>query len=109
MSSRPKIALLIDWYLPGTNAGGPVRSVHSLVELMKGEFEFYVITRNTDLGSRKGYEGVVSDQLIERNGVFYYYLSRRHLTTERMYRVIRSIAPDLVYLNSFWSFSFSIA
>ncbi|MBM3917811.1 MAG: glycosyl transferase, partial [Sphingomonadales bacterium] len=41
------VCLTIDWYLPGTNSGGPVRSVANLVAAMPNT-HFYIITRNTD-------------------------------------------------------------
>lgn len=100
--------VLIDWYLPGTRAGGPVRSVYSLVNLLKDHFDFYVVTTNTDLGTNKPYDSVTADTLFEKDGVHYYYFSRGALNGVKMRKVIQMIAPDLVYLNSFWSYYFSI-
>jgi glycosyltransferase involved in cell wall biosynthesis len=106
--SRKRIAVLVDWYLPGTRAGGPVRSLFSLVNLLKDEFDFYIVTTNLDLGSRKPYSDVTPDSLFEKEGVHYYYFSRTKLTRRAMRELLNSIDADLVYLNSFWSFYFSI-
>jgi glycosyltransferase involved in cell wall biosynthesis len=106
--NKPKIAVLIDWYLPGTKAGGPVRSVYSLVELLKDEFEFYIITTNVDLGEKEPYKTVDADKLFSKSGINYYYFSKPNLNTPKMLWILNQIKPDLIYLNSFWSFHFSI-
>ena len=41
-----KILLFIDWFLPGTKSGGPVRSYANLISHFKDDYDFYVITRN---------------------------------------------------------------
>jgi glycosyltransferase involved in cell wall biosynthesis len=109
INQRKKIAILIDWYLPGTRAGGPVRSIYSLVTLLKNEFDLYVITTNSDLGSSEEYTGINPDTLFEKNGVHYFYFSAGHLTEANVLNQISIIQPHLLYLNSFWSYHFSIA
>ena len=106
--NKPKIAVLIDWYLPGTRAGGPVRSVYSLVNLLKNDFDFYIITTNKDLGSEQQYSGVDADTLLYKDSVHYYYFSSGRLNSENMIGLFHKINPNLIYLNSFWSYSFSI-
>ena len=103
-----KIAVLIDWYLPGTKAGGPVRSVYSLISLLKSDFEFYIITTNTDLGETKGYPGIETGKLFYKDSVHYYYFDQQHLGNEGLLSLLKEISPDLIYLNSFWSRYFSI-
>ncbi len=99
---------MMDWYLPGTKAGGPVRSVFSLISLLKNDFDFYVITTNQDLGSAKPYGHIKADTLFSKDNVHYYYFSKPRLSSAGMLEVLRLINPDLIYLNSFWSFNFSI-
>ena len=107
--NKPKIAVLIDWYLPGTKAGGPVRSVYSLVNLLKPFFDFYVVTSNKDLGCTEAYREVTPDRLFEKDGVHYYFFSSEKLNSKNMLGVLKQIDPALIYLNSFWSFHFSIS
>lgn len=107
--NKPKIAVLIDWYLPGTKAGGPVRSVYSLINLLKPYFHFYVVTSNKDLGCVEPYTGIKADELFEKDGVSYYFFSDEQLTRKNMLSLLQQIDPALVYLNSFWSFRFSIS
>ena len=96
------------WYLPGTKAGGPVRSVFSLVELLKNYFNFYIITSNTDLGNDKEYSNIIPNKFFVRDNVNYYYIDSKHLASDKILDLINETKPDLIYLNSFWSFPFSI-
>ncbi len=41
----PRILRLVDHYPPAYKAGGPLRDVSNLVELLCDEFEFWVVTR----------------------------------------------------------------
>ena len=106
--SRKKIAVLMDWYLPGTKAGGPVRSVYSLMNLLKNDFDFYLVTTNHDLGSPDCYEKVAPNTWREHDGIHYYYFSDSELNDHHLLKLLNDLGPDLVYLNSFWSYHFSI-
>lgn len=96
------------WYLPGTKAGGPVRSVFSMINLLKSYFDFYIITLNKDLGSDKEYPGITPNILFEKEGVNYFYFTDEHNTADNLLALLNKINPALIYLNSFWSFTFSI-
>jgi glycosyltransferase involved in cell wall biosynthesis len=95
--------------LPGTRAGGPVRSLYSLIEVLKESYSIYLLTSNRDLGSNEEYTGIEADKFIEKENVFYYYFSPGNLNAENIVSLIKEIHPDLIYLNSFWSYNFSIA
>jgi glycosyltransferase involved in cell wall biosynthesis len=108
MGEKRRIVILIDWYLPGTKAGGPVRSLYSMLKLMNGFFDFFVITKNTDLGSSEAYKEIIPNKWILNDNVQFYYFDRECLNSESLVNVINSVRPALVYCNSFWSYHFSI-
>ena len=58
---KKSILLFIDWYLPGFKAGGPIRSMANMVQHLGKEFQFKIITRNTDYTSSEPYPGIVTD------------------------------------------------
>jgi glycosyltransferase involved in cell wall biosynthesis len=99
---------MIDWYLPGNKAGGPVKSVYSMLNVLKDEFNFFVITTNHDLGSSTPYINVEADKWTKHNGVPVYYFSKENLRSNKLLEVINGIDPDIVYLNSFWSYNFAL-
>ena len=100
--------MLIDWYLPGTKAGGPVRSVFSLIQLLRAEFDFYVLTANHDLGSTLPYTHIKANTWTTHQGIPVYYFSPDQLQANALQKVIEELNPSLIYLNSFWSYPFSI-
>ncbi|MDO9000572.1 MAG: glycosyltransferase [Bacteroidota bacterium] len=106
--TKPKIVIFMHWYLPGTKAGGPVRSVFSLVELLKNYFDFYIITSNTDLGNDKEYLNVNPNSLFTQKEINYYYFDVKNLNNHNLLKLLSEINPAVIYLNSFWSFPFSI-
>jgi glycosyltransferase involved in cell wall biosynthesis len=106
--SKKKLTILIDWYLPGTKAGGPVRSIYSLISLLKNDLDIRLITTNCDLGSNESYKEIKANEWITKEGVQYYYFSKEHLTKDNLKALLKSTNSDIIYLNSFWSYWFSI-
>ena len=49
MSSPPQILSFIDWYEPAFKAGGPVRSMVNLVNLLKGNAALFVMCGNKEI------------------------------------------------------------
>lgn len=105
---KRKLTILIDWYLPGTKAGGPVRSIYSLTSLLKNDLDIRIITTNSDLGSNEVYRDIKANEWVNKDGVHYYYFSKDHLTKDNLRALLHSIDSDIIYLNSFWSYWFSI-
>ncbi|GAB4428659.1 MAG: hypothetical protein OHK0039_47200 [Bacteroidia bacterium] len=106
---KPHILILIDWYLPGYRAGGPIQSTSNLVTALGDAFRFSVITLDTDHASDAPYPDVESDAWNTRpEGTAVYYFSRSNLTYARLLALIRAAQPDFVYLNSMYSLPFTI-
>lgn len=98
----------MDWYLPGNKAGGPVKSIYSLLNLLQEQYDFFIITRNTDLGSREPYKRTEPNKWIKYKTTNVYYFSGDKLNKESLTNVIDEIKADIIYINSFWSYFFSI-
>ncbi len=106
---KKKVLVFIDWYLPGYKAGGPIQSVANLVEHLGGEFEFSIITRDTDYCESVPYAGVKSDEWNELgNGVRVFYFSENGLTHKNISNLIRKTDYDVVYLNGVYSLYFTL-
>lgn len=101
--------IFVDWFVPGTQAGGPIRSVFSTVKLLGNDFDFKVFTRNTDHNSTQPYAGITPDEWVtfdEHTQV--YYCSEQNLNSATIEKIISTVTFDKVYLNSFYSKWFSI-
>jgi glycosyltransferase involved in cell wall biosynthesis len=104
---RPKIAITIDWYLPGTNSGGPVRSIANLVSALP-EIDFYIITRNTDYCSTEPYEGIPANTWVQQEAnVWVYYFSEDQLTKKKLKEVMKGVQASTVYVSGIYSLAFS--
>ncbi|TND02405.1 MAG: Glycosyltransferase (GT4) [Bacteroidetes bacterium] len=107
MSSRKKILVFIDWYLPGFKAGGPIRSVAAMIKLLGRDYDFSVVTSDRDFGSDAPHEKITCDNWTTApDGTRIFYAT--HPDANVLSRLISEEKPDVIYLNSFFSFPFSI-
>ena len=100
MSVKPRILVLSDWYSPAYKAGGPIRSIASMIALCQGEIAFHVLCRNTDWMESHAMN-VPADKWLEKEHHRVKYLSGAHLIN-----VLREIMGDrdrTVYFNGIYS------
>lgn len=101
--------LFVDWFEPAYKAGGPIRSSVNFVEHMKGEYEIYVFTSDRDLGQSTPLSAVLIDQWTEFSpGVKVMYASPGKQGLNSIRQLIKSVAPEFIYLNSVFSKSYTI-
>jgi glycosyltransferase involved in cell wall biosynthesis len=105
----PKVLIFIDWFIPGYKAGGPIRSCVNLIEHLKDNIEFYVITRNTDYCDAIPYKNIESDiwNTFHPN-IHVYYLSKKNINFLNIKSLIKNTNFDFIYINGLYSFYFSI-
>lgn len=107
--SKTSVLISIDWFLPGTKSGGPVRSYSNLIDHLNSEIDFYVLTRNTDYCETKPYEGIESNQWFDlKPGLKVYYLSADRTNSSGISKVLKSRHFDFVLINGIYSWNFSI-
>lgn len=100
--------MFLDWYLPGYKAGGPVQSFANIVSHLTDGYYFSVVTRNTDFNSQEPYPNVRSDDWNEvGSNIRVYYLSAGNINKKTIQSFITA-SYDLIYLNSLYSYFFSI-
>jgi glycosyltransferase involved in cell wall biosynthesis len=97
----PKILIVADWYLPGYKAGGLVTSLANVVESLGESFEFFVITRDRDLTDAQPYSGVQRNEWVSTGKAMVLYTA--DISFPHLRRRILELAPDIIYLNSFFS------
>jgi len=109
LTSRKRILVFIDWFVPGYKAGGPISSNANLLDHLSDEFEFYVITRDTDYLESKPYTQIVSNEWNTlENGAKVYYMSAECLSIRTLIRVARQVPFDAVFVNGIYSLYFSL-
>lgn len=107
--SKPVILIFIGHYLPGFNAGGPVRSIVNLVSSLGDEYDFRIVTSDRDLGDPQAFPGVTLDAWTPVGKAQVLYARIGPGWSLRCRRILRDVGPDLLYVNSFFARSFSMA
>jgi glycosyltransferase involved in cell wall biosynthesis len=107
-AARPRILVLLAHYLPGERAGGPVQSVAGLVEALRGDFDFRILTLDRDMGEGVPYGNVSPDVWTRHGATAVRYLSPRGAAAKELRRLLRASDYDLLYLNSIFARRFSM-
>lgn len=107
MGTVPKVLCVTEFYLPGYKAGGPIRTIANMNELVRDKVDFAIITRDRDLGDLIPYKNVRVDdwQMVDTAAV--YYASPESFGPPAIQKTLSD--HDVLYLNSFFSFRGSIA
>jgi glycosyltransferase involved in cell wall biosynthesis len=108
MNKRPIILTLVGTYFPGYKGGGPVRSIANLVDHLSDEFDFWIVTRDRDLGDASPYPHVQGNQWQRVGKAMVRYLPPENRTIAAMARLINDSQHDVMYLNSFFEPTFTI-
>lgn len=95
-------------YLPGYKAGGPIRTVANMVEALGDEIDYKIVTVDRDLLDVDPFEGIVPGRWQKVGKASVMYLSPELINIRFMLSIIRREEFDVLYLNSLFSFWFSI-
>ncbi|HEY4062608.1 MAG TPA: glycosyltransferase family 4 protein [Puia sp.] len=109
LPDKKKIVLFTDWYEPGFKAGGPIQSCRNFAAAMQDRYQISIITSDRDLGDLQPYPGIVTDTWIDKGqGLRVWYAGPGSLTGSSIAALVRSAGPDYIYLNSMYSYAFTI-
>lgn len=109
LKDRKRILIFTDWFLPGYKAGGPIQSCANLVDHLKDEYSFSVVTRDTDYCETVPYKNIKSDQWnISDDGVRVYYFSSGQLNKKNIATILEEESYDALYLNGIFSPYFTL-
>lgn len=105
---KTKVLVFILNYLPGYKAGGVLRTIANTVCWLSNDYEFWIVTRDRDLGSDEAYPGISINewQLVE--GAMVKYLPPESLSARALIKLVKETPHDLIHLNSFFDPVFTI-
>ena len=103
-----KILIFIDWYIPAYKAGGPIISVKNIIDHLSTQFDFYIITSNLDIDNKKVIDDSELNKWISRKNHEIIYLNNNSQNITSYNKIIDYLQPEIIYLNSFFSYKFSI-
>ena len=92
MKSKQKILVFIDWYLPGYRGGGPIQSCANLIAHLNDNYDFYVVTRDTDYCETQPYQGIKSNEWNTlSNGTKVFYISSDNVKASTINKIIKPL------------------
>ena len=101
------ILVFIDWFEPAYKAGGPIRSCVNFAHAMSKDYHIHIITSNTDIGGEV--LNIKSNQWVKYdNNIEVQYLDKEFRNTKQILKLIKEVNPNMIYLNSVFSFYYSI-
>jgi glycosyltransferase involved in cell wall biosynthesis len=104
-----RILTLLDYYLPGTYAGGALRSVANLIEMLGDDLEFLVVTRDRDARSTEKYPEIVPGTWTSLGRAKVMYLSPDQIRRGMLRQIVADTPHDVLYLNSLFSRGFTLS
>lgn len=105
---KTKVLVLTNYYVPGVKGGGPIRSIKNMVEHLSNYIDFYIITSDRDLGSNEPYLNIEVEKWLKVDKANVFYIDPSKLNAKKLLNIITDINCDVLYLNSFFSYKFSI-
>lgn len=97
------LLIMASLFPPQTLGGGPIVSIFNLVNSIRDSFDVYVISQNFELKSTKPLDGIVPYEWNDKYGISVYYVSPNERRFFDIYKLIRTVSPDVIYQNSFFS------
>jgi len=96
--NKPRVLIFCDYYPPGNESSGGMRTIVNTIERLADDFDFWVITRYHE---KIDYNGLkIGDwNYLENAKVFYI----QKICPLKLRKLIKSTSPDTIYSNSFFS------
>jgi glycosyltransferase involved in cell wall biosynthesis len=107
-SSPPRITIFTRGYPPAHLVGGVARTLFALVEALAVDFRFSVITSAFDDPAAGPMRSVKPSQWSTFGYATIWYEGRYRISAWRTATLLKKTKPQLVYLNSFFDYRFTI-
>ena len=103
-TEKPLILVICDYYLPGFESGGAMRTIVNMVDRLADEFRFRIVTRDHDGPlNRAPYDSVTISDWNRVGNADVYYLAEDKIGRSELERLITEVKPNAIYVNSFFS------
>lgn len=105
---RPIVLTFVRHYLPGYKGGGPVRSIANIVDQFGDQYEFRIVTSDRDYTESQPYPDILKGTWNSVGKAQVFYLAPKQRSWLGIRRLLRETPHDILYLNSFFDFEFTI-
>ncbi|MDT8860306.1 glycosyltransferase family 4 protein [Alkalihalobacillus sp. MEB130] len=105
---KKKVLIMAGYYVPSIKGGGPIQSIKNLVDSLSDKIDFYIVAADRDLGDSEPFSDIKIDEWVEFGKAKVFYTNPSELTWQKTSKIIKNVDCDAIYLNSFFSFKYSI-
>jgi glycosyltransferase involved in cell wall biosynthesis len=105
---KPKVLVFVRNYLPGYKSGGVLRTIANTVNWLSNDYEFWIVTRDRDLGNDEPYHEIQINEWQCVDGAMVRYLPSELITTNSLVKLIANTPHDLIHLNSYFDPVFTL-
>jgi glycosyltransferase involved in cell wall biosynthesis len=102
------VLVFCNYYIPGFRGGGPIRTVSNMVDKIGCHFDFHIVTADRDLGDAVAYKAVEKNRWNSVGSAQVFYVEPGLRGIWKIALLLKQHRFDVLYLNSFFSFQFSI-
>jgi len=103
-----RVLIFLEHYFPGYKSGGPAQTIKNITDILGKDVEFSIITLDRDIGEKTPYSNIQAEVWHKVGNANVLYLPPSKMTFSNIVRVYKENTFDFLYLNSFFSFRFSI-
>jgi len=103
-----KILIITPFYRPAYKAGGPIKTIYNFIDQLGEYFNLNILTSDRDLGDKKPFSNVAINKWINIEKANIFYASEKFRSFGKVKKAISLGNYDYIYINSFFSFDFSI-
>lgn len=108
MNNKPNILIFVDWYWPAYKAGGPIKSIYSIVNTLKRDFNFYIYTSCYDLDGVEPLTNIKINQWNNLDGYQVYYADKNKQNLKSITTILKEHNYTSAYINSMFSYKFAL-
>jgi len=108
VKNKNTILCFSEYYLPAFKAGGPIKSINNFVDYLGDEFNIKIICRAKDLKEKKYFSNIKINSWNSVGKAKVFYISDKMIKNFGIFTLLKNTKYDVLYINSFFSFSFSI-
>lgn len=101
-NDKIKVLIFIGHYLPGFKSGGILRSIENTVNNLYKEFDFFIVTRDHDLGDAEAYKDIKVNEWLQVGHSYVNYLDSKASSFNSICSLVNETSHNVIYLNSFF-------
>lgn len=99
---KPTILIFVGHYLPGIKSGGILRSVENTVANLGDEFDFLIVTRNTDVKDLAPYPNIKPGVWLKVGKAKVLYMDKTLSSYKNILSILTCTKYHAIHLNSFF-------